>query len=142
MYPPYREYDPRTVHYSILDAVTSLWGDARTSEIKMSVVMCEWGYVVIRCVRGTERYLETAVSTVALINGLRVVLRSVATSGTLRSLKIRMKEESMNYEVNEYMLSARPYEGKLLAGQKVDLVEKGIKNQKRLYFTKQELEES
>jgi ribonuclease P/MRP protein subunit POP5 len=142
IHPSYREYDPKQVHYAMVDAVTSLWGDARASEIQMSVVMCERGHVVVRCGRGTERDLETAVSTVTSINGQHVALRPVATSGTLRSLKNRMGKEPLACREREYEVGGIACTGILLPGQKVDLVEKGNKNQKILYFTQQELEES
>ena len=56
--------DQKELYYAISDAVTSLWGDAAAGVITQAVVAAENGHVIIRCLRGTEKELALALSTV------------------------------------------------------------------------------
>lgn len=82
--------DQKELYYAIADAVTSLWGDAAGGVIMQAVVAAEHGHVIIRCLRGTERELALALSTVTSCRDARLALRIVAASGTMESLRERI----------------------------------------------------
>ena len=139
---PYRTApDQKQVYLSVIEAATSLFGDAAVGLSQPAVVLCEGGYAVIRCRRGTEKDIAVALTTVTAIADERVALRTVATSGTIHALRRRMKpikplSGDGDVKVGEQYVTVYRY-----PRQKVDLVEKGIKHQKSLFFTEADLEE-
>ncbi|HII99642.1 MAG TPA: ribonuclease P, partial [Methanoregula sp.] len=56
--------DQKDLYYAIADAITSLYGDVAAAIMIQAVVAAEGDYVFIRCRRGTERELATALSTI------------------------------------------------------------------------------
>ena len=61
--------------------------------ITQAVVAAENGHVIIRCLRGTEKELALALSTVTACRDVRLALRIVAASGTIESLRERIRAE-------------------------------------------------
>jgi ribonuclease P/MRP protein subunit POP5 len=158
--------DQKELYYAIADAVTSLWGDAMAGIISQAVVAAEHGHVIIRCQRGTERELMIALSTVTVCRETGLALRIVATSGTMESLRERIRpqkpekpdgsenpEEPGNPERPERpdLPAADPSAPDVTFGRKtwtvlqcnggkVDVIEKGFKNTGRLFLTAEDLE--
>ncbi|OPX65529.1 MULTISPECIES: Rpp14/Pop5 family protein [unclassified Methanoregula] len=140
--------DQKELYYAIADAVTSLWGDAAGGVIMQAVVAAEEEYVMIRCLRGTERELAIALSTVTSWRDTRLALRILAASGTIESLRERIRKQKEQAPGDP---SPEP-EGRLsdkrevlvthCNGQKVDVIEKGFKNAHRLFVTRSDLENS
>jgi ribonuclease P/MRP protein subunit POP5 len=134
--------DQKKVYYSILNAITSLWGDHGSAKIQMAVVGGAPGYTIVRCIRGTEDLLETAVATVISVNGGRIALHPVATSGTIHALRRRMRAAPVVQKGEEIVIDGRTMTPYAHSRQKVDLFAKGIKNQESLYFTHDDMEVS
>jgi ribonuclease P/MRP protein subunit POP5 len=141
--PPGVETGPRELYYSILESFTGLFGDVLSAEAGIVLVSSEGGYAEVRCTRGLEHQVRTALATVTEVQEKKIALRSLATSGTLLALRKRRSralptksEESGEWEISGSIYSARRYQG-----QKVDLVEKGIKGQKLLFLTQDDREE-
>ena len=141
--PPGIETGSRELYYTILESFTSLFGDVLSAEAGIVLVSYDSGYAEIRCTRGFEHQVRTALATVTEVQEKKIALRSLATSGTLLALRKRrlrpvphQPEESGEWEVSGSVYSARRYQG-----QKVDLVEKGIKGQKLLFLTQDDREE-
>jgi ribonuclease P/MRP protein subunit POP5 len=150
--------EQKDLYYTISDAVTSLWGDATTAIITPAVVALEYGHVVIRCRRGTERELAIALSTVTACRDVRICLRIIAASGTIESLRSRFrpkkvpktKSDPENRETgtgaaeapvqSECTFVKKTFQIVHCNGQKVDVIEKGFKNTNRLFLTKDDLE--
>lgn len=152
--------DQKELYYAISDAVTSLWGDSMAAVITPAVVAAEGDYVFIRCRRGSERELAIALSTVTSCRETRLALRIIATSGTMESLRERIRriphplapagEPGMSASsepcpetpsaVREYPIGGSVYTIAHCDGQKVDVIEKGFKNTHRLFLTRQDLE--
>jgi ribonuclease P/MRP protein subunit POP5 len=145
--------DQKELYYSISDAVSSLWGDAIAGAINQAVVAAEENHVIIRCLRGTERELAIALSTVTGCRNVRLALRPVAISGTIESLRERIHTDGSGSSAGvEYQDSTSAgqdcfFEKKTCQihwcyGQKVDVIEKGFKNAHRLFLTRSDLENS
>jgi len=83
--------DQKQVYFSVIEAATSLWGDAAVGLAQPAVVFCDGGYAVVRCRRGTEKDIATALATVNTIADERAALRTVAISGTIHALRRRIK---------------------------------------------------
>ncbi|MDO9033653.1 MAG: Rpp14/Pop5 family protein [Methanoregula sp.] len=156
--------EQKELYYAISDATTSLWGDATTAIITPAVVALEYGHVVIRCRRGTERELAIALSTVTACRDVRICLRIIAASGTIESLRSRYRPKKIPKSKNqpapepesettatvadegvEPVLPECTFVKKTFIivqcnGQKVDVIEKGFKNTNRLFLTKDDLE--
>ena len=124
--------DPREVYAAVAEACTSLWGDTESSEISPSVMAWE-GHAIIRCRRGTEEKLITAVSTITRIGGEQVALRTITTSGTLHAIRSRRYPGRILWE-KKVAIGGRAFLARAYPGQKVDLIEKGIKGQEMLFF--------
>ena len=138
--------DQKELYYAISDAVTSLWGDAVAGVITQAVVAAESGYVIIRCLRGTEKDLAIALSTVTVCRDVRLTLRIVSASGTIESLRERIRAEPLHdepvSETGDRIFDRKDVSPVYCNGQKVDVIEKGFKNAHRLFLTKSDLENS
>lgn len=148
--------DQKELYYTISDAVTSLWGDTVAGMITQAVVAAENGHVIIRCLRGTERELAIALSTVTACRDIRLALRIVAASGTIESLRERIRAEKPvtapdservtgstgagSAEPGECDFAEKSFLIMYCNGQKVDVIEKGFKNAHRLFLTREDLE--
>jgi ribonuclease P/MRP protein subunit POP5 len=143
--PPGIPIDQKELYYAISDAVTSLWGDAMAAVIVQAVICAEGDYVVIRCRRGTEREITTALSTITMYRDTKVALRIIAASGTIDSLRDRMKAPATTGAAGapdgECRFGGKEYLVVQYDGQKIDVIEKGFKNTHRLFLTKEDLEE-
>lgn len=150
--------DQKDLYYAVSDAVTSLWGDSVAGIITQAVVAAEDGHVIIRCLRGSETELAIALSTVTACRDVRLALRIIAASGTIESLRERIRTGksaaepaaepktgpagSDGAEPHEYVFAGKPFLLMNCNGQKVDVIEKGFKNAHRLFLTKSDLENS
>lgn len=136
--------DQKDLYYAISDAVTSLWGDVAAGIITQAVVAAEGGHVIIRCLRGTEKDLAIALSTVTACRDVRLALRIVAASGTIESLRERIQSGLPRGEpapeTGDRILDRKEVSILYCNGQKVDVIEKGFKNAHRLFLTKSDLE--
>jgi ribonuclease P/MRP protein subunit POP5 len=135
----------KDLYLSVHEAVTSLWGDTAASLIKPAVVAAERGHVIVRCRRGMERELVLALSTVVSCGGERVALRTIATSGTIESLRTRLSDLPEPVADAAAARADCRFDGREFipvhcAGQKVDVIEKGFKNTTRFYLTTEDLE--
>ncbi|HDR72732.1 MAG TPA: ribonuclease P [Methanoculleus sp.] len=138
--PHYRRIEARQMYIAAFEALTSLWGDARASELQMAVISCEPGHCIVRCRRNAEVFVETALSTITEAEGERVALHPLATSGTIHALRKHIRPIPEGHPVDGIAIGGREYAGILFQRQKVDLYAKGIKNQETLYFTCDEME--
>jgi len=141
--------DQKELYYAISDAVTSLWGDSVAAFIMQAVVAADGPYVIIRCRRGTERELALALSTITSCRDTRIALRIIAASGTMESLRGRIKPKKEPEMVPgtldqepACMFDKKSCEIVQCDGQKIDVIEKGFKNTHRLFLTSDDLEES
>lgn len=138
------EIDQKELYYTISDAVTSLWGDGMAAVIMQAVVAAESGYVMIRCRRGTEKELAIALSTVTAYRDARLALRIVAASGTIESLRERIRAASppipAGMEPGECVFNKKSCSVLYCNGQKLDVIEKGFKNANRLFISRDDLE--
>ena len=137
--------DQKDLYYAVSSAITSLWGDVMASSIMPAVVAAEERFVIIRCLRGTERELAIALSTITTCREVRIALRVIAASGTIESLRERIR--TMKPPVGEdsgpceCIFEKKPVQVLHCDGQKIDVIEKGFKNTNRLFLTREDLEE-
>jgi ribonuclease P/MRP protein subunit POP5 len=137
--------DQKDLYHAVSDATTQLWGDAMAAVIMPAVVASEGQFVIIRCRRGTEHELATALSTITSCRETRITLRMVAASGTIDCLRERIRN-SKNPGLEkippvDYTFDKKLFQLSQCNGQKVDVIEKGFKNTNRLFLTKEDLEE-
>jgi ribonuclease P/MRP protein subunit POP5 len=137
--------DQKDLYYAVSSAITSLWGDVMASSIMPAVVAAEERFIIIRCIRGTERELAIALSTITTCREVRIALRVIAASGTIESLRDRVrtmkKAVGEDSEPCECIFEKKPVQVVHCDGQKIDVIEKGFKNTNRLFLTREDLEE-
>lgn len=133
--------DGKSVYYLLQETLGGLFGDAGAAEINMSVVYSEGGYIIVKCRRGMEKCLETALSFVTGDAGVVFALRPVLVSGTIAALKRRIPESPSPGEEGDITFGGEEFEYLFRSQEKVDLHQKGIKHQKILYFTREDIEE-
>ncbi len=88
--PPTPDPDPKDLYFSVLDSVTSLYGDAEAARMMPVVISCGSGYAVVRCIRGYEEKLRITIVTLTSVTERRIALHAVAASGTLLALRRRV----------------------------------------------------
>jgi ribonuclease P/MRP protein subunit POP5 len=137
--------DQKDLYYAVSDATTQLWGDAMAAVIIPAVVASEGQFFIVRCRRGTEQELATALSTITTCRDTRIALRMVAASGTIDSLRERIrsvkKPDQEQVPLQECIFEKKVFLLEQWNGQKVDVIEKGFKNTNRLFLTREDLEE-
>jgi len=150
--------EQKDLYYAISEAVTTLWGDGVAAMVVPAVVALEDGHVVIRYRRGADRELMIALSTVTAVREMKIALRPIAISGTIASLRLRIKkskpavpknadpgdpgESGEPGEVPEVTFAGKKFMALQCEGKKVNLIEKGFKNTNRLFLTSEDMEES
>lgn len=141
--PPFPDPDPKELYFAVLDSVTSLFGDAGAARMMPVVITCGAGYALIRCSRGHEEQIRIALATVTSVADRRIALHPVATSGTLLALRRRIAcmRPCCGEMIPPLHFRKREYQARRYPGQKVDLLEKGIKSQELLFLTQDDLEE-
>jgi ribonuclease P/MRP protein subunit POP5 len=141
--PPGAEPEPRELYYAILDAITSLFGDCIAAETGLALISFESGYAEIRCTRGFECQVRIALATVHSVHETTLAIRALVTSGTLLALRKKIARIRPGQPVIIFPLDIEgsTYSARRYQGQKVDLVEKGIKGQELLFLTQDDLEE-
>ncbi|MCK9581448.1 MAG: Rpp14/Pop5 family protein [Methanoregula sp.] len=139
-------FDQKELYYAIADSITSLFGDAAAAIMIQAVVAAEGDYIFIRCRRGTERELAIALSTITSCRETRIVLRIIAASGTLESLRERIHTmnvpEPTAVVQGDVTFDKKTHTSVYCNGQKVDVIEKGFKNTHRLFLTSEDMETS
>jgi len=150
--------DPKDLYYAVYEAVVSLFGDMAAAAMQPSVLAVEKGCVILRCRRGAEREFTIALSTLTGCRDTPLALRILAVSGTIESLRERIVEiESRKQHVSKegdvvvpsaegpcdpslYRFGSEPVDILAWDGRKVDALEKGFKNARRLFLTTEDLE--
>jgi ribonuclease P/MRP protein subunit POP5 len=137
--------DQKDLYYAVSEATTSLWGDVAAAVITAAVVAWDGQYAIIRCRRGTEQDLSIALSTVATCCDIPIALRMVAASGTIESLREKLRKiKTPPQELSsprECMFDKKMFQTCQCNGQKIDVIEKGFKNTNRLFLIREDLEE-
>lgn len=143
IWPPEPEPDPKELYGAVLEAVTSLFGDAATARIRPVVISCGTGYVLLRCSRGCEKQFRIALATLTSVGERRIVLHPKATSGTLLALRRKIPPALPAREGEELVVQygGKEWSARRYQGQKIDLLEKGIKGQAPVYITQDDIEE-
>lgn len=137
------QVDPKDLYYAVLESLTSVYGDFVSSQARPAVISAAGGYAIIRCTRGYEDLLRTALTMVTGVNDVRLVLRSCATSGTIHGLKKRIAAAPAVPATvpAELEIGGKCFDAYHYGSEKVDLIEKGFKNQELLFLTQTDLEE-
>jgi len=135
--------DTKSLYLVVQEAITSLWGDVVAAGIQMAVVYGDNEFCIIRCRRGCEDRLETALSTVSSMNEQGISLRSYAVSGTILALKRRIEKcrKGPVPDSREIKIGERTFEAYYIPVQKVDVFEKGFKSRELLFLTETDIEE-
>jgi ribonuclease P/MRP protein subunit POP5 len=143
MDPPGIEPDPRELYHVISGAATSIYGDAAAAEIGLSVISAGSDLVIVRYTRGYDTAVRVALTTVTAFGEQRIALRTKVTSGTLHALRRKLPRKICTEpDLSTVAFKGQAYYARRYHGQKVDLLEKGIKRQELLYITQDDLEES
>lgn len=141
--PPTCTVDGRDLYYAIVESVTALFGDTGMARMQVSVVYCNQGFAMIRCIRSTESEVMAGLAAVSMVHEKKMVIRSILTSGTMRSLHQHLDKMKRRCPPGEQEVEfhGRSFIAVRYQGTKVDLFEKGFKNQELLYLTEEDLEE-
>jgi len=148
--------EAKDLYYAVYEAVVSLFGDMAAAAMQPSVLAVEEGHVILRCRRGAEREFAIALSTLTICRDIPVALRIRAVSGTIESLRERIGRVSPQETsaagqdsipaddgtcgTPQYQFGSIPVEIVVCHGHKVDALEKGFKNTRRLFLTTEDLE--
>ena len=141
MVPQWCTVQARDMHYAILGCEASLFGDCGAVSMRTSVISCDRGVVIVRCIRGTEHDVETVLATVTDVGGAPVALHPFATSGTIHGLKKKIVFCSLPSDEGNCKIGENTYRILRISGQKVDLVQQGIKQTTALYLNTDDLED-
>ncbi len=136
--------DQKELYFAVHEAATSLWGDSVSALVQPAVIAIESGFAITRCRRGMERELALALSTVTACGGEPLALRAVATSGTIETLRERIRGRTRDAPANagsqDCTFASRACTIVYCDGQKIDVIEKGFKNTARFYLTTEDME--
>ncbi|MCP1715368.1 ribonuclease P/MRP protein subunit POP5 [Methanocalculus alkaliphilus] len=137
--PPTVEADERDWHIAISEAVSSLYGDIIAAEIHAGTIRQEGAYLIIRCRRGWEEELSTALTTVRGVHQTPVHLQAISTSGTIKALTKKIRPVSTGDEVS-CVIDGRDHSGIHYTNGNIDLIRRDMKGQEVVFLTKEDME--
>lgn len=82
--------EQKEIYRSVVDSVSSLFGDVGAAEMHPAVVWSEKSYAVVRCTRGFEKSVTAAISCVSKCGGVPANFRPINTSGTIHGVKTKI----------------------------------------------------
>jgi len=133
-------FESRDVYRAIAESVMSLYGDSIAAQVWPAVMKVEGSHVIIRCRRGTEKKLETALSSITSVQGTRSALHPVRTSGTIKTLREIIPKVMRNRE-GRAVIAGNTYEVIIAGRGRIDLKDKGIYLDIPRYITKEDTED-
>ncbi|HOL42377.1 MAG TPA: Rpp14/Pop5 family protein [Methanospirillum sp.] len=133
-------FESRDLYRSIAESVTSLYGDGIAAQIWPSVMQVSAPYAIIRCRRGMEHYLETALSAIAQIQGIPAAIHPQKTSGTIRTLQEKIPS-CITKRNAKVVISGVRYDAVVSIQGRIDLKEKGIYHEIPRYITEEDTED-
>lgn len=139
--PGYCEFDPKKMYYAVQDVVTGLFGDLHSASVGQAVLSCGGGFLIIRCLRGGEETLETALAAVTSVGDESVAIHPLRTSGTMKTLRDVIKNVQ---PATERVLEEEDPEGQTFIRReckKVDVVLRKNMSQNNLYCVSDDMEE-
>jgi ribonuclease P/MRP protein subunit POP5 len=137
---PDEPYESRDIYRAIAESVMSLYGDDITAKMWPSVMQVSGSYAIIRCRRGMEKQLETALSVITHIQGIPAAVRPLRTSGTIRTLKEKIPHHPEK-RYGKATISGLICDVIILENGRIDLKEKGIYHEIPRYITAEDTED-
>ena len=122
---PDPDYQSREIYRSTAESAISLFGDSIVAQMWPSIMQVSGPYAIIRCRRGLEKKLETAVSAITQIQGIPAAVHPVKTSGSIKTLREIIPNEP-EIRKGKAIISGKTYEVKVSCRRRIDLNEKGI----------------
>jgi ribonuclease P/MRP protein subunit POP5 len=139
--PPWRTVEAHTLASAVHESAGALWGDVKTAQMQPAVVNMDGDRVILRCRRGTERDLVTALATITAAGNVPLSLRPLAVSGTILALKERGAILRREIREEDLVVKDREFRVYRYQGHKIDLLERGNKGQNVVFFTEEDIEE-
>ena len=137
---PEQTCDQRDIYRAVAESVTSLYGDSVTAAIWPSVMKVSGPFAIIRCRRGTEKRLETALAAITGIQGSRAAVHPVRTSGTIQTLVGHIPGDLM-IRPGKAVISGNTCDVLVSSRGRIDLKEKGIYLEIPRYITEEDTED-
>lgn len=133
-------YESRDIYRAISESVMSLYGDSTTAKMWPSVMQISGPYAIIRCRRGMEKCLETALSAVSHIQGVPAAMHPLKTSGTIHTLTEKIPKNPENRS-GKATISGITCDVIIFRQGRIDLKEKGIYHEIPRYITEEDTED-
>lgn len=133
-------FESLELYRAVSDAVETLFGDTESARIWPSIMIVSGCHAIIRCRRGKEMYLETALATVTHIQNRGAAVHPICTSGTIRTLREKIPGD-MQIRPGAVMIGGTTCDAFFLRGGRIDLKEKGIYHDIPRYITEEDIED-
>jgi ribonuclease P/MRP protein subunit POP5 len=133
-------YESRDIYHATAESVISLYGDGTAAQMWPSVMQVSGAYAIIRCRRGMEKLLETALSAITHVQGVPSALHPIKTSGTIKTLKDSVPKKGDN-RPGKAVISGITYGVIISRRGRIDLKEKGIYLEIPRYITEEDTED-
>jgi ribonuclease P/MRP protein subunit POP5 len=133
-------YESRDLYRAISESVMCLYGDSIMAKMWPSVMQVFGPYAIIRCRRGMETYLETALSAIHHIQGVPAAIHPLKTSGTIRTLKEKIGK-TPDKRSGKAIISGITCDVVVFRQGRIDLKEKGIYHEIPRYITEEDTED-
>jgi len=134
----------KVIASAIEEALSSLFGDQVAARVHPAVISVAGDHAIIRCRRGGEQILETALATVFSAGDHAIALRPVSTSGTVRSLKEKIpspEKAAWDTADAEVLFNGERARIARRTGRSIDLIGKGLTNTELFFVTEEDIEE-
>ena len=133
-------FDSLDLYRSVSDVVECMYGDLLSAQIWPSVILVSGSYAIIRCRRGLESPLETALATVTIIKDKPAAVHTMLTSGTVRSLREKIPKER-TVRQGKVIISKTSYNAVFYSAGKIDLKENAMYHEIPRYITEEDTED-
>lgn len=137
---PDTTYESRDIYRAVAESVVSLYGDHIAALLWPSVMQVYGSYGIIRCRRGLEKNLETALCAVTQIQGVPAGIHPIRTSGTIRTL-VEKIPKNPDKRSGKAVISGTQCGVWISKRGRIDLKEKGIYHEIPRYITEEDTED-
>ncbi|RQD81645.1 MAG: ribonuclease P [Methanocalculus sp. MSAO_Arc2] len=131
--------DERELYYAVADCITSLYGDTVAALMHAATIRREGDYLILRCRRGWETKLCSAVATVRMVTSTPVHLETCAISGTIKALRKQIRPQKKG-DPFVCTINSEERDGIRYPDGKIDLIRRDMKGQEVVFLTQDDME--
>ncbi|MFH0967840.1 MAG: Rpp14/Pop5 family protein [Methanobacteriota archaeon] len=135
-------HEAKEIYLAASESYRTLFGEGEAARTWVAVMETTDMYTIFRYRRGSDKHIEAALSAVCFIGGVPCVIHPVLISGTIRTLREKIKKNPIcSVRTGKIKQGEFWHPAEICSSGRIDLKEKGINLQIPLYITEEDIED-